>query len=96
METLITIGVDILQLIPFILLFYVPALLGVATWKERGEGYKVKTGLWFAVGFGSLIFVQILFRSVSAMQVLSTLSTSLIQIAAALALAALTVYKLAD
>ncbi|MGB3634461.1 MAG: hypothetical protein WA982_10520 [Rubrobacteraceae bacterium] len=96
METLINIAVEVLRLVPLILLFYVPALLGVATWKERGEGYKVKAGLWFAVGFGSIVFVQLLLRSVSAIQVLSTVSVSLIQIAAALVLAALTVYKLAD
>ena len=81
---------------PLILIFYVPALLGVATWKERGEGYKVKAALWFAIGFGSVVFVHLLFRSVSAVQVLSTLGLSLFQIAVALALAAFTVYKLAD
>ena len=96
METFINIGVEVLRLVPLVLIFYVPALLGVATWKERGEGYKVKTGLWFAFGFGSVIIVQLLFRNVSAVQVLATLSVSLFQVAAALALAALTVYKLAD
>ncbi len=96
METFISIGVEVLRLIPLVLVFYVPALLGVATWKERGEGYKVKTGLWFALGFGSVVFIQLLLRSVSAVQVLSTLGVSLFQIAAALALAAVTVYKLAD
>jgi hypothetical protein len=40
--------------------------------------------------------VQVLFRSVSAMQVAVTVGLSLVQISAALALAALTVYKLAD
>ena len=96
METFISIGVEVLRLIPLVLVFYVPALLGVATWKERGEGYKVKTGLWFALGFGSVVFIQLLLRSVSAVQVLSTLGTSLLQIATALVLAAVTVYKLAD
>ena len=96
METLINIAVEALRLVPLILIFYVPALLGVATWKERGEGYKVKAALWFAIGFGSVVFVHLLFRSVSAVQVLSTLGLSLFQIAVALALAAFTVYKLAD
>ena len=96
METLINIAVEALRLVPLILIFYVPALLGVATWKERGEGYKVKAALWFAIGFGSVVFVHLLFRSVSAAQVLSTLGLSLFQIAVALALAAFTVYKLAD
>lgn len=96
METLINIAVEVLRLVPLILVFYVPALLGVAIWSEGGEGYKVKAGLWFAVGFGSVVFVHLVFRSVSAIQVLSTIGLSLVQIAVALALAALTVYKLAD
>ncbi|CAN5601654.1 hypothetical protein BH24ACT21_BH24ACT21_01020 [soil metagenome] len=96
METLISIAVELLKLVPLILVFYVPALLGVATWSERGEGYKAKAGLWFAVGFGGVVFVHLVFRSVSTLQVLSTLGLSLVQIAVALALAALTVYKLAD
>jgi hypothetical protein len=52
--------------------------------------------LMFAFGFGAIIAVQILFRSVSAAQVAATIGLSLVQVAAALALAALTVYKLAD
>ena len=96
METLINVAIEILRLVPLILVFYVPALLGVAIWSERGEGYKVKAALWFAVGFGSVIFIQLVFRSVSALQVLSMLGVSLVQIAVALVLATLTVYKLAD
>jgi hypothetical protein len=38
----------------------------------------------------------LMFRSVSAVQVAATVGLSLVQISAALALAALTVYKLAD
>lgn len=96
MEALINVAVEILRLIPLILVFYVPALLGVAIWKERGEGYRIKAALWFTLGFGSVVSVQLLLRSVSALQIAATLSLSLLQIAAALALAALTVYKLAD
>ena len=96
METLINIAIEVLRLVPLILIFYVPALLGVATWKERGEGYKAKAGLWFAVGFGSVVLIHLVFRSVSALQVLSMLGLSLVQIAVALVLATLTVYKLAD
>ncbi|HZY66378.1 MAG TPA: hypothetical protein VFE21_10935 [Rubrobacteraceae bacterium] len=96
METLINVAVEILRLVPLILLFYVPALLGVATWKERGEGYAVKAGLWFALGIGGVVLIQLMLRSVSALQVLATLGVSLVQIAVALILAALTVYKLAD
>ena len=90
------IGVEVLQLVPLILAFYVPALLGVAVWSERGEGYRVKALLMFALGFGAIIAVQLLVRSVSAVQVAATIGLSLVQVAAALALAVLTVYKLAD
>ena len=96
METLLKLGIEVLRLVPLILIFYVPALLGVVIWKERGEGYRAKTLLTFALGFGAIIAVQVLFLSVSAMQVAATVGLSLVQISAALALAALTVYKLAD
>jgi hypothetical protein len=95
-ETLLKLGVEVLRVVPLILAFYVPALLGVAIWKERGEGYRPKAFLMFALGFGAIISVQLLFRSASALQVAATMGLSLVQIAAALTLAALTVYKLAD
>ena len=79
-----------------ILVLYIPALLGVAIWSERGEGYRAKASLMFGFGFGAIIAMHLLFRSVSALQVAATLGLSLVQIAAALTLAALTVYKLAD
>ena len=96
METLLKLAIEILRLVPLILAFYVPALLGVVIWKERGEGYRAKALLTFALGFGAINAVHILFRSVSAMQVAATVGLSLVQIAAALALAAITVYRLAD
>jgi tryptophan-rich sensory protein len=95
-ETLLKLGIEVLRLVPLILIFYVPALLGVVIWKERGEGYRAKALLTFALGFGAIIALQVLFRSVSAMQVAATVGLSLVQISAALAFAALTVYKLAD
>jgi hypothetical protein len=95
-ETLLKVGVEVLRIVPLILAFYVPALLGIALWKERGEGYRAKAFVVFALGFGAIIAVQLLFRSVSAVQVVATIGLSLVQIAAALTLAALTVYKLAD
>jgi hypothetical protein len=95
-EILLQIGVEVLRLVPLILAFYVPALLGVAIWSERGPGYRAKTALVFVVGFGTVIAVQLLFRNVSALQVVATVGLSLVQVAVALALAALTVYKLAD
>jgi hypothetical protein len=96
METVLDIGVGILHLIPLILAFYIPALLGMATWSERGEGYRIKALLWFAIGFGAIVAVHLMFRSVSAVQVAEVIGLSLVEIAVALYLAALTVYKLAD
>jgi hypothetical protein len=93
METMLDIGVGILRLIPLILAFYIPALLGMATWSEGG---RTRAILWFAIGFGAIVAVQVLFSSVSAIQVAGIVGLSLVQIAAALCLAALTVYKLAD
>ena len=86
-------GVGILRLIPLILTFYIPALFGMATWSE---GSRTRATLWFAIGFGAIVGVQILFSSVSAVQMAGVIALSLVQIAAALSLAALTVYKLAD
>ena len=96
MDTVLDIGVGILHLIPLILAFYIPALLGMATWSERGEGYRVKALLWFAIGFGAVVAVHVLFRSVSAVQMAEMVGLSLLEIAVALYLAALTVRKLAD
>ena len=95
-ESLLQIGVEVLGLLPLILAFYIPALLGVAIWKERGPEYEVKAVLMFILGFGAILVVQLLFRSSSTVQVAATLGLSLVQSCAALALAALTVYKLAD
>lgn len=96
METIISTGVEILRLVPLILAFFIPALVGMALLKERGESYKTKALVVFLVGFGSIIGIQVLIRSVSTLQVLSMIGVSLAQVAAALLLAALTVYKLAD
>ena len=96
MDTLLDIGVGILRLIPLILLLYIPALLGMATWSEKGEGYRVKAMLWFAIGFGAVVAVQVMMRSVSAVQIAEVVGLSLLQIAIALFLARLTVYRLAD
>lgn len=96
MDTFIGFGVEVLRLVPLILAFYIPALMGVVLLKERGESYRVKAALVFAVGFGGIIAVQLLLRSASALQVTQTVVLSLLQIVAALFFAALTVYKLAD
>ncbi len=96
MDTFIGFGVEVLRLVPLILAFYIPALMGMALLKERGERYKVKAALVFAVGFGGIVAVQLLLRSTSALQVTQTVVLSLLQIAVALFFAALTVYKLAD
>jgi hypothetical protein len=96
MEVLLQVGVEVLRLVPLILAFYVPALVGVAIWSERGPGHGPKAALVLVLGFGAVIAVQLMFRSVSAAQVAATVGLSLVEISAALALAALTVYKLAD
>ncbi len=96
MDTFIGFGVEVLRLVPLILAFYVPALIGVVLLKERGEGYRITAALVFAIGFGGIIALQLLLRSASALQVAQTVVISVVQIAAALLFAALTVYKLAD
>jgi hypothetical protein len=95
-ETLLKIGIEVLRLVPVILALYIPALLGAAIWRERGEGYRAKAILTFVLGFGAIIGVQLLFRSASALQFAATMGLSLVQVAVALLLAAFTVYKLAD
>ena len=96
MEILLRVGVEVLRLVPLILAFYIPALLGVAIWKERGLGYRSKAALVLVFGFGAIVAVRLLLRNASALQVAATVGLSLVQAAVALALAALTVYKLAD
>ena len=96
MDTLLDIGVGTLHLIPFILLLYIPALLGMATWSERGESYRIKAILWFAIGFGTIVAVHIMMRSGSVVQVAEVIGLSLVQVAIAVLLARLTVYRLAD
>ena len=93
METILDMGVVILRLIPLILAFFIPALFGMATWSE---GSRTRAILWFAIGFGAIVAVQILFSGASAVQMFWIVALSVVQIAAALGLAALTVYKLAD
>jgi hypothetical protein len=96
MDTLLGFGVEVLRLVPLILAFYVPALIGMAILKERGESYRLKAALVFSAGFGGIVALQLLVRSASALQVVGTVGLSLVQIALALFFAALTVYKLAD
>ena len=96
MEDILDVVVVILRLVPMILAFYIPALIGTVIWRERDAGYRVQALLWFAVGFGLLTVVYIIFTSTTAPQVATTLGLSVVQILAALVLARLTVYKLAD
>ncbi len=96
MDTFIGFGIEVLRLVPLILAFYVPALMGVVILKERGESYKIKAALVFLLGFGGIVGLQLLLRSASTLQVTQTIGLSLVQVAAALLFAALTVYKLAD
>ena len=96
MENLLDIVVGFLRLVPLILAFYIPALIGIAIWSEGGERYRIKALLWFAIGFGLIIALHVVFTGASAQQVAALLALSLVQVGAALGLAALTVYKLAD
>ena len=96
METFLGFTVEALRLIPLILAFYIPALLGMALIRERGEGYRVKAALVFLAGFGGIVALQLLLRSVSTLQAVETIGLSLVQVAVALLCAAFTVYKLAD
>jgi len=96
MDAVVGISIEALRLVPLILVFYVPALIGMAILKERGESYRVKATLVFLIGFGGIVALQLLTQSASALQVAWTVGLSLAQIALALLLAAITVYKLAD
>ena len=96
MSIFIGFGAEILRLVPLILAFYIPALMGLAVLKEHGESYRIKSALILVIGFGGIIALQLILRSVSVLQVLQTVGLSLVQIAFALLFAALTVYKLAD
>ena len=96
MDTFIGFAVEVLRLVPLILVFYVPALMGLVLLKERGKSYRTKAALIFITGFGGIVAAQLLLRSVSALQGPQLVTISLVQIAVALLLAALTAYKLAD
>ena len=96
MDAFLSVAVEILRLVPMVLAFFIPALIGMVLLRERGEGYKTKAVLVFLLGFGSIIGIQLLIRSVSTLQVLTTLGISLAQVFVALLVAAFTVYKLAD
>ena len=89
-------GIWLLRLMPGILLFYIPALMGVALLRERGAGYRIKAALWFALGFGSIVLVQVTMTARTALEAAQALGLSLGYVAIALALAAFTVYRLAD
>lgn len=96
METLLNIAVELMRLVPLILIFYIPALIGTVIWRERSEAYRLKAGLWYALGFGGIVAVHLMLRSVSALQIAQTLAISLVQVVVALGLAVFTVYRLAD
>ena len=96
METIIGVVVGLLRLVPPVLVFYMPALPGVVIWKERSESYRIKAGLWFVIGFGIIVAIRLILRSTSALQITEVIALSLVEMALALVLAYLTVYKLAD
>lgn len=96
MDNFLGFTVEALRLIPLILAYYIPALMGMALIRERGEGYRVKAALIFLAGFGGIVALQLLLRSASTLQVVETIGLSLVQVAVALLCAVFTVYKLAD
>jgi hypothetical protein len=95
-EILTNIGIGFLALVSMVLLFYIPALPGMVILSERSGGYRIKAGLWFVIGFGLIVATQLLMTNPSALQAAQTLGMSALFIAVALALAAFTVYRLAD
>jgi len=95
-EDLLDILVVLLRLVPMILAFYIPALIGTVIWRERDAGYRVQAFLWFTVGFALLTLLYIVLTSSSAPQVAATLGLSVVHILSTHKLARLTVYKLAD
>lgn len=96
MESFLRFGIDILRLVPLVLIFYIPSLLGVAILKERGEDYKIKAALMLSVSFVLVVGLHLVVRSASLGETLQTVGVSAAQLAVALLLAAITVYKLAD
>lgn len=96
LEDVLRVGIDVLRLVPLVLVFYIPALLGTAILREKGENYRMKAAIMFAGSFVAVLGVSLVLRSVSVEQVLQTIAVSLLQMAAALLLAFFTVYKLAD
>lgn len=96
LESFLRVGIDVLRLIPLILIFYIPALLGVALLREKGENHRAKAGIMLALGFVVILGVHLLLRTASVEQILQTIAVSVLQMAVALLLALFTVYKLAD
>ena len=96
MELLVNTLVQVLRIVPLVLAFYIPALMMVVILRERGEAYQLKAILALAIGCGVIIAIHFMLLDPSALQVLETLLISLVQIAAALALAFFTVYRLSD
>jgi hypothetical protein len=96
MDTFISFVVIILNHVPLVLAFYIPALLGVVLWKEKGGAHRVKAGVVLLLGFGLIVWVKLVFRAFSAVQAAEILGVSAIQISVAVVLAYLTAYKLAD
>lgn len=95
MEILLRILSGIADFVPFALAFYIPALFGMAIWRERTRAYRVKAGLWFVVGFGLILAFRLMLDA-SILQDIETFALSLAQMAVALLFANLTVYRLED
>lgn len=96
MEILVNALVQVLRLVPLVLAFYIPALMGVVILRERGESYLLKAILVLVIGCGGIIAIHFMLLDTSALQMIETLLISLVQIACALALASFTVYRLSE
>lgn len=96
MDTFISLIVVVLNHVPLVLAFYIPALLGAVVWKEKSRAHRVKAGIILLLGFGIIIWVKLVFRAFSVVQAVEILGVSAIQVSIALLLAYLTAYKLAD
>ena len=68
----------------------------MATEERDVRGLALVTGGARGIGFGLIVAIHIMIRSVSVLQVLEVIGLSLVQVVVALGLARLTVYRLAD
>lgn len=96
MDILVSIVVAILNHLPIVTAFFIPALIGLVFLREKGSAYRLKAALTFLLGFGAIVWIKLVFKSFSAVQTAEIIGLSAIQVSVALALAYVAVYRLAD